>query len=213
MTKKPEEVEVNFSEVEIDGETFKEEDIKKAEEIIRNQVANSKPYTKSSNSVTTPIAKDRPDVDVRKVKEEKDAFIQNDDLVRLVRSGANSFNLLDKVIEEAAIDTANLKFNIEHNDRYQLDATKTIKARTQTLKLISDLIISKKELARDTTINLKSKKLLAVFDYFFQVIQTSLAQTEGVTIEQRELFGSILQKNLENFENEADKIIKKIEDE
>lgn len=199
--KKPNDI--NFTEVDID--TYQPDEIKRAEDIINSQVDKT-PYV-------VPVANDKPELDIKKFRQEKKDFIQNDNLLKMIQQGANSFNLLDKIMEEAAIDTASLKFDRENNDNFLIDSTKVIKARGQALKLLSDLIISKKELARDTTVNLKSKKLAAVFDYFFQIIRTTLAQTEGISPEQRELFFSILQKNLENFEEDAERVMKKVDEE
>lgn len=198
-TKKPEDV--NFTEVDIDS--YQPDEIKRAEDIINSQVDKT-PYV--------PVASNKPEIDQKKHRKEKDDFIHNDDLLKLIQQGANSFNLLDKIMEEAAMDTAALKFDRQHSDNYLFDSTKVIKARGASLKLLSDLIISKKELARDTTVNLKSKKLTAVFDYFLQIMKTSLAQTDGISPEQRELFFSIFQKNMENFEDEAERIMKKVDE-
>jgi len=199
-TKKPEEV--NFTEIDID--TYQPDEIKKAEDIIRREV-DKNPYI--------PVAKDKPEIDPKRLRKEKEDYIQNDPLLRMIQEGStNSFGLLDKIMEEAAADHAALKFDREHNDSHLFDSTKVIKAHGTALKLLSDLILSKKDLAKDNTVNLKSKKLSAVFDYFFEVVQTSIAQTEGISPEQGQIFFSILHKNLENFEGEAERVMKKVEE-
>jgi len=228
--KKPE-IDPNYPEFEIEsGEDIA--DLKsRAEEIIqqelkRQQTVNQGLATsikiesvpskfKSSqtqlNSQPQEIVPAPPPEIVDEIRQQKRDYIADDNLLKIVRRGSNSFELLDKLIEEIAEETASMKFDRTFNEGKTADTVKIAKQRSIVLKSIADLIVTKRELAQNEVLNLKGKKMQAVFKFLIGLVRDSLAQVEGVSDEQKELFFMKLQKNLVNFEDRATEIADKIE--
>jgi hypothetical protein len=148
---------------------------------------------------------------VEEVRQQKRDYIADDNLLKIVRRGSNSFELLDKLIEEIAEETASMKFDRSHNEGKTADTVKISKQRSLILKSIADLIVIKRELAQNEVLNLKGAKMQAVFKFLIGLVRDSLAQVEGVTDEQKELFFMRLQKNLVNFEERATEVADKVE--
>ena len=211
-----------YKEIDLDNLENDEELKRKAEALIEQEVSKNSSFNSSYNqpvipttihgSVPTPSQK----IDTEKYKSEKNNFIIEDNLLKMIREGSNSFALLDKVIEEIAEESASLKFDRTFSESLFALAgenTKVSKARAHILKTIGDLLVTKRELAKNDVINLKGKRMQAVFKYFMTVIKTSIDQTESILPEQKELFWSNLQKNLVDFEENAEKVMAKVEEE
>jgi hypothetical protein len=167
-------------------------------------------FTSGNHPQPQPIIENPPEV-VEEIRQQKRDYIADDNLLKIVRRGSNSFELLDKLIEEIAEETASMKFDRTFNEGRGADTIKISKQRAVVLKTIADLIVTKRELAQNEVLNLKGKKMQAVFKFLIGLVRDSLAQVEGVTDEQKELFFIRLQKNLVNFEDRATEIADKIE--
>lgn len=171
----------------------------------------SKPSFEFASGNNQPVVVENPPEVVEEIRQQKRDFIADDNLLKIVRRGSNSFELLDKLIEEIAEETASMKFDRSHNEGRGSDTVKISKQRAVVLKTIADLIVTKRELAQSEVLNLKGKKMQAVFKFLIGLVRDSLTQVEGVTDEQKELFFIRLQKNLVNFEDRATEIADKIE--
>lgn len=148
---------------------------------------------------------------VEEIRQQKRDYLATDNLLKIVRGGSNSFEVLDKLIEEIAEETASMKFDRTFNEGKTAETIKISKQRSLILKSIADLVVIKRELAQSEVLNLKGKKMQAVFKFLIGIVRDSLAQVEGVTDEQKELFFIRLQKNLVDFEDRANDVADKVE--
>jgi len=92
------------------------------------------------------------------------------------------------------------------------DIVKTSKARAQIIKMISDMVLTKRELAKSNIVNLRGKKMQAVFKLLINIVKDSIESTPEIEPEQRELFFSNLNKNLQEFEDRAEEVMGKVEE-
>lgn len=204
--KKPQQMESDYAEINVDDPN--------AEEILRNRAeALIQEELRKSGPLAVATAATPPDMDPDVVRKERQEAISQDGLLRQIRGGSNSFALLDSVIEEIAVEVASMKFERGLHEKRLQDTSKVSKARSQVLKMIGDLLVTKKELARQNVINLRSKKMQAVFKYLVGIVKETIENTEEIEPEQRELFFSNLQKQLVDFEDRAEEIMAKIEEE
>jgi hypothetical protein len=221
-------VDPNYTEFEVESEAGLEDLKSRAEEIIQQELQRQKSV---SNSLAASIKIESPSSPpvkfefnnkseqnlpvppeiVEDIRQQKRDFLAEDNLLKLVRRGSNSFEVLDKLIEEIAEETASMKFDRAFNEGKSIDTVKIAKQRSLILKSIADLIVVKRELAQGEVINLKGKKMQAVFKFLIGIVRDSLAQVEGITDEQKELFFIRLQKNLVDFEDKANEVAEKVE--
>lgn len=194
---------VEFEEIDVD--TGSQQLKHRAEALIRQEMAR-----KSLTPVLTTTS--GPSLDPEKLMQERRDAIAEDPLMELVRKGASSFQVLDQLIEEIAVESASLKFERNVQERQLLETTRTSKARAQVLKMIGDLLETKRELATQEVINLRSKKMQSVFRYIITIVKISMDEVTQITQEQKELFFNRLTQNMHNFEDEAEKVMSKIED-
>ena len=204
--KPPQGSEPDYAEIDVDDPN--------AEELLKNRAeALIQAELRKTNPVAIATTGNAPAMDPDEVRRERQDAISQDLLLKQIRDGSNSFALLDSVIEEIAIEVASMKFERGLTEKRLQDTTKVSKARSQVLKMIGDLLVTKKELARQNVINLRSKKMQAVFKYLIGVVRETIENTQEISPEQRELFFANLQKSLMEFEDRAEEIMAKIEDE
>lgn len=195
---------VEFEEVDVD--TTSTQDLKKrAESLIQREMA------KKSLAPIVPTT-EGPSLDPDALMQERRTAIAEDQLIGLLRKGANSFQVLDQLIEDIATESASLKFERNVQERQLLETTRTSKARAQVLKMIGDLLETKRDLASQEVINLRSKRMQAVFKYLVSIVKGSIEEVTQISQEQRELFYTRLGRNMLNFEDEAEKLMSRIED-
>jgi hypothetical protein len=204
--KKPQ-LDSDYAEISVDDPNAEEVLRNRAEALIQAELRKTNPIAVASSNSTPP------GMDPDTVRKERQDAISQDALLKQIREGSNSFALLDSVIEEIAIEVASMKFERGLNERRMQDTTKTSKGRAQILKMIGDLLVTKKELARQNVINLRSKKMQSVFKFLIGVVRETIETTPEIQPEQRELFFANLQKALIDFEDRAEDIMSKIEDE
>jgi len=137
----------------------------------------------------------------------KDEVIKRDALLRGMLNDDGVFDLLDVVLAEMAEEGASLKyerikkeFNDEATDRISL-------RRANILKMISDSLIQKRNLALSDLVNLKSPQWQIVFKQLMDRVQQTFIDLE-YSSEQLELFFQKLQGNLEGFEEETEQKLK-----
>jgi len=137
----------------------------------------------------------------------KDEVIKRDALLRGMLNDDGVFDLLDVVLAEMAEEGASLKyerikkeFNDEATDRISL-------RRANILKMISDSLIQKRNLALNDLVNLKSPQWQVVFKQLMDRVQQTFVDLE-YSSEQVELFFQKLQGNLEGFEEDTEQKLK-----
>jgi len=205
--KKPKGLESDYDEIDVDDPNAEEALKNRAEALIQAELRKSSPVAIATNASAAPP------IDPEVTRRERQEAISQDLLLKMIREGSNSFALLDSVIEEIAIETASMKYERGLTEKRLQDTTKVSKARSQVLKMIGDLLVTKKELARQNIINLRSKKMQAVFKYLIGIVRETIENTHEISPEQRELFFANLQKSLIEFEDRAEEIMSKIEEE
>jgi len=137
----------------------------------------------------------------------KDDVIKRDALLRGMLNDDGVFDLLDVVLAEMAEEGASLKyerikkeFNDESTDRISL-------RRANILKMISDSLIQKRNLALNDLVNLRSPQWQVVFKQLMDRVQQTFLDLE-YSSEQVELFFQKLQGNLEGFEEDTEQKLK-----
>jgi len=137
----------------------------------------------------------------------KDEVIKRDALLRGMLNDDGVFDLLDVVLAEMAEEGASLKyerikkeFNDESTDRISL-------RRANILKMISDSLIQKRNLALNDLVNLRSPQWQVVFKQLMDRVQQTFLDLE-YSSEQVELFFQKLQGNLEGFEEDTEQKLK-----
>jgi len=137
----------------------------------------------------------------------KDEIIKKDALLTGMLNDDGVFELLDTVLAEMAEEGASLKyerikkeFKDEPTDRISL-------RRANILKMISDSLIQKRNLALNDLVNLRSPQWQVVFKQLMARIQQTFVDLSYST-EQVELFFQKLQGNLEGFEEETEQKLK-----
>jgi len=137
----------------------------------------------------------------------KDEVIKRDALLRGMLNDDGVFDLLDVVLAEMAEEGASLKyerikkeFNDESTDRISL-------RRANILKMISDSLIQKRNLALNDLVNLRSPQWQIVFKQLMDRVQQTFLDLE-YSSEQVELFFQKLQGNLEGFEEDTEQKLK-----
>jgi len=134
-------------------------------------------------------------------------IIEQDLLLKGMLNDEGVFDLLDVVLAEMAEEGASLKyerikkeFNDEATDRISL-------RRANILKMISDSLIQKRNLALNDLVNLKSPQWQVVFKQLMDRVQQTFVDLE-YSSEQVELFFQKLQGNLEGFEEDTEQKLK-----
>lgn len=229
--KKKPSIDPNYTEFEVESEEGMADLKARAEEIIQQELQRQKSVSSSIAAAIKIEHPSKPDAKfeftsankpteqnmpvpvevVEEIRQQKRDYLAEDNLLKLVRRGSNSFEVLDKLIEEIAEETASMKFDRTFNEGKSADTVKIAKQRALILKSIADLIVTKRELAQSEVLNLKGKKMQAVFKFLIGIVRDSLAQVEGINDEQKELFFIRLQKNLINFEDRANEVADKVE--
>ena len=137
----------------------------------------------------------------------KSEIIKRDALLKGMLNDDGVFDLLDVVLAEMAEEGASLKyerirkeFNDEPTDRISL-------RRANILKMISDSLIQKRNLALNDLVNLKSPQWQVVFKQLMDRVQQTFVDLE-YSSEQVELFFQKLQGNLEGFEEDTEQKLK-----
>jgi hypothetical protein len=138
---------------------------------------------------------------------DKKSVISQDTLLKGVSGDEGTFELLDIVIAELAEESASLKyerikkeFDDEPTDRISL-------RRANILKMVSDAIIQKRNLALNDFINLRSPQWQVVFGELMDKIRITFEDL-GYSSEQMELFFEKLQTHLETFEEDTEMKLK-----
>lgn len=137
----------------------------------------------------------------------KKSIIAEDPLLKGLMGDEGTFELLDIVIAELGEESASLKyerikkeFDDEPTDRISL-------RRANILKMISDALIQKRNLALNDFINLRSPQWQVVFGELMDKVRVTFDDL-GYSTEQMELFFDRLQNHMENFEEDTEMKLK-----
>lgn len=171
----------------------------------------NKRATKSAAGINPPTSGANAPLEVTNANQlvlpSKDEVIKRDALLRGMLNDDGVFDLLDVVLAEMAEEGASLKyerikkeFNDEATDRISL-------RRANILKMISDSLIQKRNLALNDLVNLKSPQWQVVFKQLMDRVQQTFLDLE-YSSEQVELFFQKLQGNLEGFEEDTEQKLK-----
>lgn len=138
---------------------------------------------------------------------DKKDLIKEDPLLKGLMAEDGTFELLDIVIAELAEEGASLKyerikkeFDDEPTDRISL-------RRANILKMITDALIQKRNLALNDFVNLKSPQWQVVFGELMDKVRQTFDDLD-YSSEQMELFFDKLQNNLEGFEEDTEMKLK-----
>lgn len=160
----------------------------------------------NSNKKNNPIAVDESTVNQILIPNKKDV-IKEDPLLKGLIRDEGTFELLDIVIAEMAEEGASLKyerlkkeFDDEPTDRISL-------RRANILKMITDALIQKRNLALSDFVNLRSPQWQVVFSELMDKVRVTFTEL-GYSSEQMELFFEKLQNNLEGFEEDTEMKLK-----
>lgn len=143
--------------------------------------------------------------------EMEEFYSDSDNILTALRSGANAYEVLEKVAEEMFSEASNIKLERAKLVDSNKSTVNTSHKRTQILKSAADLIIQKRALAQKEIINVRGERFKAIFNYLFSRIRKSLDDCGMFTIEQKQLYLDALQRNLHGFEEEAEEIMRNID--
>jgi len=137
--------------------------------------------------------------------------IEEDYIYRTVKEDENPDTILKSIMEGFAEE----QFALRTYRRQQQQKGKSIidvsGKRGQILKFMSETIIDRKALTGPTDeLNIRGVKFKEVFKLFLDTIANTIEEVK-VPSEYRDLFFQRLSKNLEGWEDKAEKIIKAIE--
>ena len=129
----------------------------------------------------------------------KQEVMKEDALIQGILNDGNVFELLDLVLAELAEEGASLKYERLKREQEDKETDRISLRRANILKMVSDALVQKRNLALNDLVNLRSPQWRIVFEELMGKISQSLKDV-GFTSEQEELFFQKLQTNLEGFE-------------
>lgn len=133
-----------------------------------------------------------------KIPDKKD-IIRDDPLIKGILNEDGVFDLLDVVLAELAEESASLKYERIKKELKDEPTDRLSLRRSNILKMISDALVQKRNLALNDFINLRSPQWQIVFDQLMKRVRKTLMDLQ-YSSEELELFFQKLQFNLEGFE-------------
>lgn len=133
-----------------------------------------------------------------KIPDKKD-IIKEDPLIKGILNDDGVFDLLDVVLAELAEESASLKYERIKRELKDQDTDRLSLRRSNILKMISDALVQKRNLALNDFINLRSPQWQIVFDQLMKRVRKTFSDLQ-YSSEELELFFQKLQSNLEGFE-------------
>jgi len=137
----------------------------------------------------------------------KKDIINKDPLLRGIINDDGIFDLLDVVLAEMAEESASLKYERIKKEFLDQDTDRLSLRRSNILKMISDSLVQKRNLALNDFVNLRSPQWQVVFAQLMGKVRRTFIDL-NYTSEQMELFFQKLEVNLEGFEDEAEQKLK-----
>lgn len=131
---------------------------------------------------------------------------KRDLLLKTIKNNPNNPESLDIVIEELAEEIFALKFERERLEQEEKDISNVAGRRVSAIKALIDTYLKKREINKDSALDLKSEEMEAVMRLIFAKIQETLKAC-GYQKEAVQGFFQTFQKLMENFEVEAHRAI------
>jgi len=130
---------------------------------------------------------------------DKKTVLKEDLLIKGILNGEGVFDLLDICLAELAEESASLKYERIKKELKDEDTDRISLRRANILKMVSDSLVQKRNLALNDFINLRSPQWQVVFNQLMSRIKQTFIDLRYST-EELELFFQKLQNNLEGFE-------------
>lgn len=163
-----------------------------------------------STSVTTQPVSEPITVDTGKklktIPDKKD-IIKTDILLQGILNDEGTFELFDIVLAELAEESASLKYERIKKEIQDEPTDRISLRRSNILKMISDSLVQKRNLALNDFVNLRSPQWQIVFEQLMQRIKQTFMDL-GYSSEQLELFFQKFHENLEGFEENTEQKLK-----
>jgi hypothetical protein len=135
----------------------------------------------------------------------KDAFIQQDPLVRASSSGQTSIEVLQRIKTEIARESAALLFARNEEEKYGKDTSQMSSRRIAALREVASLEMEIRTLGA-TVIDFRSEQFQKVLSYFLECIKEVAVET--LTTEQVNIFFNRLETRLEDWEEHAQSLVR-----
>ena len=177
---------------------------------IAPQTAGTQQSTANPTQANQPMQQDNSPVKIEPSEAtlpSKKDFLKEDPIIKAILNDSGVFDLLDVVLSELAEESSSLKYERIKKELANQDTDRLSLRRSNILKMISDALIQKRNLALNDFINLRSPQWQLVFDQLMQRITQTLKELSYST-EQVELFFQKLQGNLEGFEEVTEQKLK-----
>lgn len=192
------------SEIENIVSVLTEEDDTDAEEGVQMRVVGGN--TKHPTSVKVVDTESLPIDRVTARKMEREAAKKKDPLIKAIKTSPAQAESLDIVIEELADEIFSLKFERERLEGEEKDISNVSGKRVIAIKALIDTYLKKRELNGQQDLDFKSDQMKVVLQLIFTKMQEAL-KTLGYQKEAVQTFFQAFQKNMENFEVEAQRAI------
>ena len=138
---------------------------------------------------------------------DKKEFLKQDKLIQGIMNDSNVFDLLDVVLSEIAEESTSLKYERIKKEAADEPTDRLSLRRSNILKMVSDVLIQKRNLAINDFINLRSPQWQLVFTQMLEKVSQTFKDL-GYSTEQAELFFQKLNGNLQGFEEDVEEKLK-----
>lgn len=139
-----------------------------------------------------------------KAVKDKQAFIENDPLVKAVTGRADSFEILRQVKEQISKETAALNFQRIENEKRGKDTAQISSRRIDALLKVANIELDMKKLGAES-IDLKGEKFQRVFSFLIETMR-GVAQS-ALAPEQVDLLFNLLASAMEGWEEKAAEMV------
>lgn len=136
----------------------------------------------------------------------KDAAKKKDSLLRVLKNNPSSPEAFDVLVEELGEEIFSLKYERERLESEDKDITNVAGKRVVAIKSFIDTLLKKREISGNADLDLKSDQMQIVMRLIFTKLQDTF-KASGYAPEAIQTFFQTFQKNMENFEVEAQRAI------
>ncbi|MDB4330308.1 hypothetical protein N9948_01155 [bacterium] len=157
----------------------------------------------SGNSTSGTVIEVDVDTTQQLILPDKKDIIKEDPLLKGLLGDDGTFDLLDIVIAELAEEGASLKYERIKKEFDDQPTDRISLRRANILKMITDALIQKRNLALNDFVNLRSPQWQIVFSELMDKVRQTFDEL-GYSSEQMELFFDKLQNSLEGFEEDTE---------
>jgi hypothetical protein len=140
------------------------------------------------------------------IVKERAEFIEEDPIVRSIQNRSDTAELMNRIKEEVARETAALHHQRLENGKFGRDTAQISTRRIDGLKKIAEIELEIKRMGADT-INLKSERMQKLFQYIIAAFREGCVQI-NMSPEQIDLLFNHLSTNLEGWEEKAAELVR-----